>query len=397
MHRLVWILAATLVLGGCSVFKKDRSDEGKPRDLKSINAEVDIRTVWSKKIGRGAKDKAIRLVPAVSGGRIFAAAAGGSVRAMQLDTGKEIWKVDVLDFYATDERKAAFGKDVDAVTGGVGAGGDLIAMGTAAGEVLALNQSDGSLAWRARTTSELLAPPQIDLDIVVVQTIDGRVAAYDAVTGTRRWVYSSVVPSLTLRGTATPIVTNEFIVAAFASGRIAFLDRRTGLAAFEQRVSVSQGRSDLEKLVDIDGNMVIVGSRLYVVGYQGRLVAFNITTGRVEWGQDASSVVGLGEGFGNIYLAHADSRSSALDADDGDQVWDNDALLNREITTPVTISSFVVVGDYKGIVHVLAQVDGRFVGRRTIDGDGLYSPAVEAGNRLYIMGNSGTLSALEIR
>ncbi len=397
MRRLVWVLVATLVLGGCSVFKKDRSDEGKPRDLKPISSEVDIRSIWSKKIGRGAKDKAIRLVPAISGGRVFAAAAGGAVKALQLETGKEIWKVNVRDFYDTDERKAAFGKDVDAVTGGVGVGGDLVAMGTAAGEVLALNQSDGSLAWRARTTSELLAPPQMDLEIVVVQTIDGRVAAYDAVTGERQWVYSSLIPSLTLRGTATPILTTEFIVAAFASGRVAFLDRRSGLAAFEQRVSVSQGRSDLEKLVDIDGNMVIEGTRLYVVGYQGRLMAFNINTGRLEWSQEASSVVGLGLGFGNVYLASADSSIAALDVEDGDQVWDDDSLLNRDVTTPVTISSYVVVGDYKGILHVMAQVDGRFVGRRKIDSDGLYSPAVSDGNRLYVMGNSGTLSVLEIR
>ena len=134
-----------------------------------------------------------------------------------------------------------------------------------------------------------------------------------------------------------------------------------------------------------------------MIGYQGSLIAFNTTNGIVEWNREASSVVGLGSGFGNIYVAYSDSRLGAVDVDNGKDVWETDALLHRSITTPVVAGSYVVVGDFKGYLHVIAQSDGRFVGRESIGGDGIYSPAVTDGNRVYIMDNSGTLSLFELR
>ncbi len=397
MTRLA-LITCLLVLSGCSWFSKDEDgSDGEPRDLESFAKEVDVERVWSSRVGKGAADKAIRLVPAISGSRVFAAAADGSISALQRDNGRSIWRVQAEDFYSSEERDNAFGKDVDIITGGVGIGDQLLAVGTSAGEVLALNQSDGSLAWRSRTTSEVLAPPQINEGMVFVHTIDGKIAAYNALDGEREWLYSTSIPSLSLRGTSTPIVTSDFVVGAFASGRFALLDRQRGLAGFEQRAAIATGRSDLERLVDIDGTMVIVGQRLYVAGYQGSLVAFNINNARIEWMQDASSVVGLGEGFGNIYIGYADSSLGAIDAETGKEVWQIDALLNRSITTPVSSGNYVVVGDYDGYLHVIAQSDGRIVGRRKVDGNGLYSAAVVDSSQVYVMGNSGTLSVFELK
>ncbi|MGV0036744.1 MAG: PQQ-binding-like beta-propeller repeat protein, partial [Candidatus Azotimanducaceae bacterium WSBS_2022_MAG_OTU7] len=214
----------------------------------------------------------------------------------------------------------------DVITGGVGAGDDLIVVGTGSGEILALNQSDGTLAWKSRVASEVLSPPQIDDDLVVIQTIDGKVAAYDAIDGSRKWLYTTTIPSLTLRGTATPIISGDVIMVGFSSGRVALLDRETGLAGFDQRVGVAEGSSDLERLVDIDGAMAIDGDRLYAASFQGRLVGIDISTGELLWFEEASSVSGVGIGFGNVYLASSDSQISAHNADNGREVWRVDAL-----------------------------------------------------------------------
>jgi outer membrane protein assembly factor BamB len=393
------LIVLLLVLSGCSWFSKDDKevDSTEPAKLLPFEQEVTLKSLWSKSIGKGADDKAIRLVPALAGSRVFVASADGNIMALQSSDGREIWKVRVEEFYPEDERKQAFGKDVDVVTGGIGVGGDMLAVGTAAGEILALNQSDGSLAWRSRTTSEVLAPPQIHRDLVVVHSIDGKISAYNALDGERQWLYSTTIPSLTLRGTSTPIVTDEFIAAGFSNGRFALLDRERGIAGFEQRVGVAQGRSDLERLVDIDGTMLMVGSRLFLAGYQGSVLAFNAMSGTVVWNREASSVVGLGEGFGNVYIGHADSRLGALDAENGKDVWEIDTLLNRHITTPVAVSSYVVVGDVEGYLHVIAQSDGRTVGRKKVDGDGIYSPVLADAGRVYVLGNSGKLSLFELR
>jgi len=273
----------------------------------------------------------------------------------------------------------------------------LVLVGSAAGEVVALNESDGSLAWRGAISSEVLAPPQILDDLVVAQSIDGQVIGFDALSGERRWSFSTNIPALTLRGTSTPILRADVLVAAFSNGRVALIDPERGVAAIDERIATAKGRSDLERLVDIDGKMVFQSGRLYAVSYQGKLVGIDLSAGRPLWSQDASSVVGLGSGFGNVYLAEANDALSALDMDSGRVQWETEALLHRDITVPAAISSFIAVGDFEGYVHVLAQSDGRFVARRKADAKGIYTPIITEGARLFVMGNSGKLSAFELQ
>jgi outer membrane protein assembly factor BamB len=268
----------------------------------------------------------------------------------------------------------------------VGAGGDLVVVGTGSGEILALNQSDGSLAWKSRVASEVLSPPQIDDDLVVVQSIDGKVTAYDAIDGSRKWIYTTNIPSLTLRGTATPIISGDVILVGFSSGRVTLLERETGFSGFDLRVGVAQGGSDLERLVDIDGAMAMENGRLYAASFQGRVIGIDIASGRILWSEEASSVSGVGAGFGNVYLASSDSQISAYNADNGREVWRVDAL-----------GSYLAFTDSEGYLHLMAQSDGRFVGRRKIDGSGVRSGVVEEGGRLYAIGNNGSLFVLEIR
>ena len=391
------LIFIALLATGCSWFGGDDEVEVRvPNELADIDASLELKKLWSVDIGRGAEDRAIKLVPDYSGSRVFASAADGTVKALDSRTGKEIWKLNIKSFYSKDERKIAFSNSSDTITGGVGVGEDLVLVGSAAGEIAAMNQSDGSLAWRAKTTSEVLAPPQAKDQLVVAQTIDGKVAGYEALAGERLWLYSTSEPSLTLRGTSTPIIA-DFVVAAFANGRVVVLDKARGLAVIDQRIAVAQGKSDLEKLIDIDGEMVLDNSRLYVVAYQGNVVALDLASrGRPVWTQESSSFSGLGMGFGNIYVSREDSVVVAHDEDNGKEIWSNDSLLYRDITAPVAISSYIAVGDFEGYLHIIAQSDGRFVARAKVDGKGLNSPAVVDGSRIYTMGNSGRLSAFEI-
>ena len=390
-------LVLLLALGGCSWFD-DKDEVRVPVQLVDFKQEVEIASRWSVSLGGGAADSTIKLVPGLVAGRIYAAAADGNVLALDTDTGKVIWKQEIIDLYPEAERGIAFADGIDAITGGVGVGQSLVVVGTAAGEVVALNQADGSLAWRAKTTSEVLAPPQIFNGRVFAQSVDGKIAAFDVKTGERLWIYSTSIPSLTLRGTSNMVVDKDFVIAAFANGRVVMLDQARGLVGFEQRVAVAQGQSDLERLVDVDGQMLVQGGLLYAVSYQGNLVAIDLAAnGRIRWSREASSIVGMGAGFGNIYVGLEDSRLLAIGTENNRDIWETDALLYRDITTPKTVGSYVAVGDFEGFIHLIAQADGRFVGRKKLDGAGLGAPVVVDGNRFYVITNSGRLMALEVR
>ncbi|MDE0987799.1 MAG: outer membrane protein assembly factor BamB [Pseudomonadales bacterium] len=397
MRLFVWFLALS-AMSGCSWFGgDDEPEEIKPNPLPGINQEVRLEVLWNQKIGGGSGDRAIRLRPAILGGRVFAASADGNIKALTTDKGRIIWEAEVKDFYTKEELSFGFSKGLDVITGGVGAGGDLVVVGTGSGEILALNQSDGSLAWKSRVASEVLSQPQIDDDLVVVQSIDGKVAAYDAIDGSRKWVYTTNIPSLTLRGTATPIISGDVILVGFSSGRVALLERETGFPGLDHRVAVAQGDSDLERLVDIDGAMAMENGRLYAASFQGRIIGIDIASGRILWSEEASSVSGVGTGFGNVYLASSDSQISAYNADNGREVWRVDALLHRDITAPVAMGSYLAFTDFEGYLHLMAQSDGRFVGRRKIDGSGVRSGVVAEDGRLYAMSNKGSLFVLDIR
>ncbi len=398
MRRVISLAMAILLSSGCSWFGDENEPvEIKPNPLPKIKPEVSISTVWSKKIGQGVGEKALRIEPKIHGKRVISASPDGKVKSHFADSGKEIWTVDIKDIFEEQNFSNELSGNLDVLTGGVEANSEHVFLCSATGHLFALNQIDGSFAWKASISSESLSPPKVDNDLLVVQTIDGKVAAYDASDGSKRWEYAAKIPPLTLRGTSTPAVFEDIVIAGFSNGRIAFITRDDGLAAYEQIIGVPEGVSDLEKLVDLDGEMAIENNVLYIAGYQGRLIAIDLRAGEILWEKEASSLVGVSVGFGNVYLISADGKVIAYNGTNGREVWRVEALLNRNLNAPLVTGSFLAFTDFEGYLHLLAQSDGRFVARKKVDSRGIGARLVQQEGRIYALGNGGTLSVLEIR
>lgn len=372
------VLALAVLAVGCSSNSKK---ELPPAELPEFQEEVELQSQWSRSIGDGQGELYNLLTPAVDGERLFAADAEGLVMALDRLNGDVFWKVD-LEL---------------PVSGGVGAGYGLVLVGTLKGEVIALDASSGEERWRARVTSEVLSAPATNGDVVVVQTQDDRLIGLDASTGEQRWIYENSPAVLTLRGTSSPVVTNRLAIAGLSTGKVIALDIQRGIPVWEQRVAVPQGRSELERVVDIDGSLLLSGGTLYVVTYQGKVAGIDIESGRQLWQREASSYVGLAQGFGNVYVSQAGGSVESIDERSTSALWNNDALARRQLSAPEVFSSYVAVGDLEGYLHLLSQVDGHFVGRKKIDGDGLRARPLVVGDWIYAYGNSGKLVALTIR
>jgi outer membrane protein assembly factor BamB len=232
--------------------------------------------------------------------------------------------------------------------------------------------------------------------VVVVQTNDGKLQGLDFSKGSILWTYDSNIPVLTVRGTSSPIVHNDLVYAGFANGRVLALDAQTGAIAWEVRVAIAQGRSEIERLVDIDGTMELAGDELYAASYQGNLVAIDVGTGTRMWQQKVSSHSGVSQGSGNVYVADEDGTIAAYMRSGEGARWTQADLAYRELTRPTPVGSYVAVADFEGYVHVLSQDDGAFVGRVQVDDDGARADMLSEGNVLYVFGNSGELVAYEI-
>ena len=372
------VLALAVMAVGCSSNSKK---ELPPAELTKFTEEVSLKTQWSRSIGDGQGETYNTLMPAIENDRIYASDVTGEVYALNRTNGDVIWKQD-LDL---------------PVSGAVGVGYGLVMLGTLKGEVIALDASTGEERWRSRVTSEVLAPPANNGDVVVVQTQDDRLIGLDAATGDRRWTYDSTPAVLTLRGTGAPIVTNRMAIAGLSTGKVVAVDIQNGVPVWESRVAVPQGRSELERVVDIDGGLLLSGETLYVGTYQGRVAGLDLQSGRVLWQRDASSYVGVAQGFGNVYVSEASGTVTSIDERSSSALWSNDALARRQLSAPEVYSSYVAVGDLEGYVHLLSQVDGRFVGRTRVDSDGVRARPLAVGDTLYVFGNSGKLEALTLR
>ncbi|SFM06989.1 outer membrane protein assembly factor BamB [Halopseudomonas pachastrellae] len=377
LSRCLILGLSAAVMVGCSSSKKELP----PAELEKFNAEVELDRIWKRNVGVGQGDLYNNLTPALDGLTLYAADAKGRVVALERETGKEKWEVKLKE----------------PLSGAVGAGGGLVLVGTLDGQVITLDEADGSEKWRAQVSSEVLAAPQTNGDVVVVQTQDDKLVGLDISNGERRWIYESTLPVLTVRGHSEPVVDVRQVFAGLASGKVVALSAETGIPMWEQRVAQPTGRSELERMVDIDGRLLLDDQTLYVVSYQGNVAALDAQSGRPLWQHAASSYVGPGAGFGSVYISEADGTVQALDAGSATELWSTEALARRQLTAPVAFSNFVAVGDFEGYLHLLGQTDGRMAGRVRVDGDGLRAAPLTVGDLLFVYGNSGDLAAYKLK
>lgn len=366
------------LLAGCSFW--GGSEEIQPSPLVDFSAENSVSVKWSATVGSGPGRRFHQMAPSIDGDRIYAADSQGVVTAFDRHTGARAWSISLRE----------------PVVGGVGAGFGQVLLTTRAGEVVALNGNDGKELWRQRVASEVTAQVQINRELVVLQQISGRVTALDRMTGEHRWSFDAQVPALTLRGTGVPLLAADVTFAGMSNGRLVALDNRDGQLIWDQRVALDEGRSDLERIVDINGRPIIVDNMLYVVGYQGRLLAINPFNAQAVWAQNVSSYRSLASGFGNIYVADATGHVHAYDAGSSASVWSQTAMTHRQLTSPAVLGNSVVVGDQEGYLHFMSQVNGRFVARHRVDSSGLQGDMLVRDNTLYVLSNAGRLVAITL-
>lgn len=381
-------LAAVILLthSACSVFDPITNlfaddDVEQPAELQDFTQELRLNRRWNVNVGNGQGRYYNQLTPAIDREFIFAASADGTVVAVNRADGDVVWR------NRTDK----------AISGGVGAAAGMVLFGTREAEVIALDQISGNELWSTAVSSEVVSAPQTNGNIVVLQTVDGKLIGLEAVTGEQRWIYETTIPALTLRGSSKPVLTGNTVIAGFSNGMIAAVNAQNGFLLWEERVAIPQGRYDIERVIDVDGDLMLSGSTVFASSYQGNLMGFDIQTGRIVWGMEASSYHGLAQGFGNLYYVNDKSHVIALRSNSDQVVWENDDLRLRSLTAPRTLANYVVVADFEGYLHLLSQVDGHFVSRVRVDGDGVRANPVTDNDTIYVFGNSGRLSAYSIR
>ena len=384
MMRRVLMISALLslaTLGGCawvSGFFGGTDNTEPPAPLVKFKPTLHVKTLWTAQVGSGAGKLWFKLTPLVRGGKVYAAAHSGVVRAFNAATGDTLWRTDTHAPIST----------------GIGGGEGVLLMGTSDGHVLALNAADGKPMWRVPVSSVVLAAPQVAQGVVVVHTVDDNVFGLEAKTGKRLWVYGHSAPSLTLRGSSSPALVNGMVLCGFGNGKLAALSLTEGKLIWEATIAVPRGRSELQRMVDIDAAPKVAGNNVYVVTYHGRVAELTLNAGQILWSRDMSSYEGLSVDGDRVFVTDADSQVWALDRRTGASLWKQDKLRARSVTRPVPDGRYIVVGDYAGYVHWLSQDDGHFAARVRVDSSSIIAPPVVSGDTVYVYSRGGVLAAL---
>jgi outer membrane protein assembly factor BamB len=377
------LLASLSLVSGCTALGNlfdDPDNTAEPSELVDFEPTIQVRTVWQRSVGSGAGKLFLKLRPAIDGDRVYAATRGGRVRAFDARTGESIWDTE------TDSP----------LSGGPGIGDGLVLLGTSDGEVLALDEKEGTVTWRARVSSEVLSSPEAQGGIAVARTIDGKLFGLSSDDGTRLWVYDRTAPVLTLRGTSSPVLAEGAAIAGFDSGQMVAITLSNGQPLWETRVAVPRGRTELERMVDIDADPIIENTTVYAVTYQGQVAALKLFSGEVVWRRDMSSHAGLGVGPDNVYVTDDSSHVWALDRSTNASMWKQSKLEARRLSPPAVFGQFVVVGDLEGYVHWLRKDDGQFAARVRVDSASIVAAPVATSFAVYVYGSGGELAALQI-
>lgn len=373
IFRSVVLSLISLTIVACSSI--DSEEETGPAPLLDFEQERTFNKVWSTSVGDGQGGIFNRLNPTVDGDLIYVASAEGTIEAITLEKGKSVWDADLEQL----------------LVGGVGVGDNAIFVGTATGEVVALNKQNGEVLWSIELGGEVLAAPQAKDGIVYVQTFDGQMLALKVEDGERLWSFRNNLPVLTLRGTSTPMIFRDSIIAGFANGRVISFELDTGAVRWNTRVTVAKGDSEIQRIIDIDAPILENNGLIYAVSYQGKIAAIDPSSGRRLWANDTSSYVGMSVGFGNIYVVAEDGSVTAFEKNGQGARWAQTVLERRKLTGSAILSSYVIVGDVEGYIHALSQVDGHIAARTKVHSDGIQVDLQTVDDMLLVYSNSGKL------
>jgi outer membrane protein assembly factor BamB len=364
-------VAAVLALGACSLFSKDdgRYD---PVPLSDYKPGMSVRQVWSVSAGSGS---GLGFLPTVVGDAVYAATPNGTVGKYDLPSGRSLWRADA---HTT-------------LSAGAASDGTTTVVATPSGQIIAFDDT-GKVKWKATATSDVDIPPVVGNGIVAVRSGDYRIQAFDVNTGDRIWSLQRPGPALALRSAAQMVLAQGLLITGLPGGKIMAINAANGSVQWEGTVATPKGGSDLERLTDVVGAPRIAGPILCAVAYQGRIVCFDVSQGgRPVWNKDFSSTTGLTLDDRNVYSADQNSRVFAFSLSNGENLWKQDGLRNRQLTAPAPLGEAVAVGDYDGYVHFLSRSDGHLLARLSVGGGAIVSPIQTTPQGVLVQTGNGNL------
>lgn len=348
-----------------------------PRPLIPLSTSLPIERAWTRvNLLEDAPGQVVLPLKYVEG-RLYWTDTGNILHAVDARSGHPVWR---------------YRSEIPLISG-VGGNETLLLIGSREGDVVALDAAQGTRRWQTRLSSEVLSPPQLGNGVVVAYAVDGKIFALDADTGKIRWQFDTQVPLLTLRGLATPRIVDDRVLVGLANGRLLALQLADGKNIWSAEIAPARGRSELERMVDVDTTPLVLGDTVYCVAFQGQITAVSVATGRVMWARDLSSAEDMTYDDTALYITDPDGVLTAVTRQSGEVLWRQDALQYRRVTGPARLGEYLVVGDVEGYLHWIERSTGSLVHRKRLDNTAISSDPIVVDDHVFVLTHGGVLDA----
>ncbi len=394
MRFLAPLLALSL-LGGCAqinAFKdlagaitdtiRGSDNAEPPKELQPLEPTVNMTVLWSNQIGKGSLGRILNLMPAVTATTVYAADHKGVIVAVDRANGDTQWSKET-------------GLEVSS---GPVVAGDKLLLGTSNAELVAISLADGALLWKTALTSEMMSLPRVSHNIVVARTSDGRIAGFDLGHGGIKWSHERTLPPLSIRSQGSPTIHGDLVLDGFGAGKLTALNVQDGHLVWEVTAVVPRGRSEVERMVELDAEPMVQGDVAYATGFQGGLTAVDITNGSILWHQKtAYSSHATALSRKSLFITDTSSDIWSMDITNGADQWKQDILHQRRLTVPARVKDYLVVGDFEGYLHLLRADNGSLVGRLDLSSDDpIVATPLVYDDVLYVLTSEGHLAAIRV-
>ena len=404
LQRIALICLIAFTLNGCTTVKgwfggSTKNAAAEPAELKKMTNTIAVKRLWSTGVGSGEGKLWLRQKPALIANKVIVVDDAGRVLALDASSGKTLWESKALEMKSSGSRLLFWRKHSTetGLTSSAGVGGGLVIVGGRNGEVIALDAETGSKKWNTKISSEVISAPLVADDRIIVRGGDGRVFGFDIADGTRKWVFDRALPSLSVRGNGSPVLGTGVVYVGYEDGTVVMLRIADGLQGWEQAVADPDGRTELDRAADVDGEIQVGGDAVFATSFHGQSMALSLNNGRPVWTRDIGSYGGLAMNDTLVIVSDKQGVVHGLSRTDGSGVWKQEGLQRRMLTTPVIQGNYAVVGDLEGYLHWMKLDTGEIVARVRVQNAFLRgTPVISSEAVLYALTTEGEIAAYKL-
>jgi outer membrane protein assembly factor BamB len=355
-----------------------------------------FKEIWSVGIGTGNTRKTrITSDPIVSGNLIYTLDSTSTVTATNLN-GSNVWSTSLVP---KDE------KPEDASGGAVSFSGGVLYAVTGFGDVFALDSKTGKKLWVQNLGSSIAAAATIEKGTVYVVTRDSNAWALSTSDGDIKWSINGAPGKSLIVGGASPAIGNRVVIFPSGSGEVIAVEKTSGIIVWSSFVTGERSGMAYSNVVDITGDPVIVGDRVYVANQSGLLVALNIKSGQQVWTFGSGSYSPVWVAGKSIFLISDQAELIRLDSYSGNKIWGvklpyyvSSNIKKRDKVFlhfgPVLAGGNLIVASSDGKIRKFNPLDGKSIEEVEFKGGATSSPAI-ANSSLYLLTDIGNLIAFK--